>query len=208
MITSAENKNKEITMYYLHKYTGTASELLMATEIELDFEESYYNRKIIKHHENSRRTMRGADRSCFHRGIAKYTIGDHKGALDDLNRAIDMNPRNAEAYCLRGFIKSRSCVKGEKQAIEDFNRAIEIDPVYAEAYCNRGDAKVFHGDYKKAIEDLTRAVELDPEYGEAYKIRGFAKYIYGDKGGACLDWLRAANLKVNGVDELIENYFC
>jgi Flp pilus assembly protein TadD len=57
-------------------------------------------------------------------GDAKYNSGDKQGAIQDYDRAIELDPENAEAYTDRGVAKSDL---GDKQgAIEDVNKAAEL----------------------------------------------------------------------------------
>ena len=39
------------------------------------------------------------------RGIAKYELGDNKGAIADYNKAIEFNPKDGLAYFNRGYAK-------------------------------------------------------------------------------------------------------
>ena len=39
------------------------------------------------------------------RGNAKINLEDYRGAIDDLNKAIELNPKNASAFYYRGLAK-------------------------------------------------------------------------------------------------------
>jgi tetratricopeptide (TPR) repeat protein/DNA-directed RNA polymerase subunit RPC12/RpoP len=107
------------------------------------------------------------------RGTAKETKGDLDGAIADYNRAIELDPKLAQAYNNRGRCKE---AKGDLDAaIADHNRAIELDPTYASAYNQRGNAKEAKGDPDGAIADYNRAIELDPKLTIAYNNRGNAE---------------------------------
>jgi len=41
----------------------------------------------------------------FERGLSNFIIGESNNALKDLDKAIDINPRNAKYYINRGSIK-------------------------------------------------------------------------------------------------------
>ena len=92
--------------------------------------------------------------------------GDKKGALEDYNKAIEINPKLAKAFYNRGSVKYNL---GDKQgAIQDFNKAIEINPKFAEAFNNRGNAKYDIGDKEGACLDWSKAGELG--YENAYEM--------------------------------------
>ena len=120
------------------------------------------------------------------RGIAKVNSGDIKGAIQDYNKAIEINPEFSQTYNHRGIAKSKSGnIKG---AIQDFNKAIEINPEYSPAYNNRGNIKYEIGDLAGAIRDYDAAIEIDPEFSQAYNNRGRAKHKLGDLDGAIKDY--------------------
>ena len=66
------------------------------------------------------------------------TKSQYDKAISDYTKAIEINPRFAEAYYNRGLAYGK---KGQyDKAISDYTKAIEINPRFAEAYNNRGDA--------------------------------------------------------------------
>jgi tetratricopeptide (TPR) repeat protein len=97
-------------------------------------------------------------RSPCNRGLAKYDLGNRKEAIADYDRAIDINPKYAEAYNNRGNAKDD--LGNRKEAIADYDRAIAIDPKFAEAYYNRGIAKSELENRQGAITDMNTAVGL------------------------------------------------
>ena len=76
----------------------------------------------------------------------------------DFDKAIELDPKNAEAYYKRGNSKYR--LGKDEEAIKDYDKAIELNPQYAEAYYYRGHAKFLFGkilgEKEDAIEDYKR----------------------------------------------------
>jgi tetratricopeptide (TPR) repeat protein len=97
------------------------------------------------------------------RGIAfaaKKNIGQ---ALDDYNKAIQLNPNLAEAYYVRGKLYSEHVAPGSAEpdygiAINDYIKALENNRIYAGAYRNRGNAYYFVGQYPRALADFSLAL--------------------------------------------------
>ena len=84
-------------------------------------------------------------------GTNKRKLGDTQGAIADYNKAIAINPQNANSYNNRGIAKSN--LKDYQGAIADYNKAIEIDPQLAVAYNNRGLAKYSLNGYQGVCVD-------------------------------------------------------
>ena len=73
-------------------------------------------------------------------------------ALEDLNKAIELNPKNADSYFHRGAVSE--VLKQYKSSLEDLNEAIRLKPNYAEAYNSRGKLKNRLEQYEEAVEDF------------------------------------------------------
>ncbi len=92
--------------------------------------------------------------------------GDYDRAIANFTKAIEVNPRDEDAYIFRGDAWFN---KGDYEcAIADYSKAIEINPRFALAYCWRGEAWGHKGDYDRAIADFNKALEIDPRYANAY----------------------------------------
>jgi tetratricopeptide (TPR) repeat protein/S1-C subfamily serine protease len=128
----------------------------------------------------------------YNRGVAKYALGDRKGALSDYNQAISINPQYAIAYNNRGIAKY--ALGDRKGAILDYDQAININPQFVVAYANRGGAKSDLGDRKGAMIDYDRAISINPQFDKAYYNRGNTKYALGDNRGAMIDYDRAISI--------------
>jgi hypothetical protein len=101
---------------------------------------------------------------------AYYNLGLYYGqqglldlAIENLGKAIDINPRFDMAYNNRGaafYLQSRF-----DRAIADFSQAIYLNPDNAEAYINRGYAYLRQGDKALAAADLGRGCSLGNNLG-------------------------------------------
>src|SRR5262249_53477168 len=107
--------------------------------------------------------------------------GVHDRAIQDHDRAIQLDPENPFAYAARG---GAHISKGDHdRAIQDFDLAIQLDERNAQAHSGRGRALFNQGNFKAAALALSRANELEEN---AYFViwRYLARERGGDNGAA------------------------
>jgi len=118
--------------------------------------------------------------------------GNEDRAIVDYSKAIELDPKYADAYYNRGIAYKR---KGNlDQAIADYSKAIELDPKLATAYNNRGIAYRAKGNLDQAIADYTKAIELDPKNATAYNNRGIVYAEQKKYDQAIADFSKAIEL--------------
>jgi tetratricopeptide (TPR) repeat protein len=111
-------------------------------------------------------------------GIASLEARDYDKAIEHFTATVRLDPRNAEAFNLRGVAWK---YKGEfDNMIRDCSEAIRINPRFAAAYDNRGRAWRGKKEYDKAIEDFTQATHVDPLYGGAYNSLAWLRATFPD----------------------------
>ena len=97
-------------------------------------------------------------RALNNRGLIKGALKDMRGAMDDLNRAINVKPDYAPAYLNRGV--TRAAMQKTDLAIEDFTKALVLNPGYSDAYRNRGITYKYTGNLNGACRDWLKARNL------------------------------------------------
>jgi tetratricopeptide (TPR) repeat protein len=112
--------------------------------------------------------------------------GDHKGALDDCDKAVLLNPKNPSAYCNRGVIHEKMGMFSD--AIKNYDVAISLNRKYASAYYNRGSLLGVVGRYGQAIEDFNEAIAISPGFTLFYLNRAIAFKKIGKIDNAILDY--------------------
>ena len=97
---------------------------------------------------------------------AAFDQGSFDKAIELYEKAIKLDPNNAEAYNNLGLSYRAMNAKPSEFAWY-FKTAIEINPQYAEAYDNLGKAYYGMGDFEKAEEYCQKALEVKPGLGSA-----------------------------------------
>ena len=134
----------------------------------------------------------------FRRGYACYDLGLYDLAIANYDKAIQLEPNDANAYNNRGLAKIR--LGQHFAAISDYNKAIQLKPDHALAYRNRGIVKGKLGQHFAAISDYNKAIQLKPDYALAYSSRGTAKAGLGQYFAAISDYDKAIQLEPNDAD--------
>jgi len=97
-----------------------------------------------------------------HKGFAYFGRGQSfsaKGSIDyaiaEYNKALQLDPKNADAYYERGLLFAQ---KGElDKAIADYTETIVSNPALAKAYNSRAIASYQKKDYTSALNDVREA---------------------------------------------------
>ena len=85
----------------------------------------------------------------YRKAQTKAGMDDFRGALHDLNKAIEKSPRYIKAFNYRGYVKDE--LDDYYGALKDYNIAIALKGDYGDAYANRGKAKRKLQDYKLSL---------------------------------------------------------
>lgn len=139
----------------------------------------------------------------FGRGRAIWTT-DLERAVQDLNRAIEINPSYFQSYISLGILYC--AVKKSDEAIHVFGRALEVaeherrDAGYRRisyirnAHVNRGAAYHQKRDFERALADYNQAIKLGPTDDAGYSGRGSVYANLNDFERAIADYSKAIEL--------------
>ena len=106
-------------------------------------------------------------RKYFGIGLGYSLRGEFAPAIDNFNKAIAFDPKNAAAYVNRGHIYLEQSLWDK--ALADYNRAIEINPkLNGRTYYNRGIIYEMRGKLAEVLADYDKAIELRPSFIPAY----------------------------------------
>ena len=120
------------------------------------------------------------EKDWFKEGNALSDLGKFQEAIECYDKAIEINPDDAEAYYNKGNTLYNL---GEyQQAIECYDKAIEINPDGVEAYNNKGNTLYKLGEYQQAIECYNKAIKLDKNVAKARKNKRILLQALAEKG--------------------------
>jgi tetratricopeptide (TPR) repeat protein len=98
--------------------------------------------------------------SYVFRGRAFLATGDFDRAISDLNRALELRPKLADALASRAtvWVKKREFAR----ALADLDLAISLDGENIQTYYARASVHEAKGNHDRAVADLSKAIELKP----------------------------------------------
>lgn len=115
--------------------------------------------------------------------VTKFQLGDFEGALEDIEKAIEINQGFAPAFWNRASCKAK--LGRFEEAIQDYTRGIEIESGDCKSYISRGRCKGHLAEKKsdperetlirEAIEDFNVAIKIAPDDFDAWYARGWAR---------------------------------
>jgi tetratricopeptide (TPR) repeat protein len=146
-------------------------------------------------------------------------LGRLDESLEHIDKAIEMDPINPEAYHNRGVIYER---KGRvERAVKEYETALRYNPQYepsrqalvrlrgpegererltsaqklAAALAERGRQAALRGDYETAMKELDEAQRIAPRFARVYQYRSNVAFLMGDRAGAVAALRRAIELE-------------
>ncbi|MEM9351506.1 MAG: tetratricopeptide repeat protein [Planctomycetota bacterium] len=89
-------------------------------------------------------------------------LGDAKKAIKVLDKAIELDPENAEAWSNRGWAKTQ--LRDFEEAAEDLTKSAELDPENHETYATLANVYLYEEEFEEAIGALEQAIaNYEPE---------------------------------------------
>jgi len=130
----------------------------------------------------------------IYRGIVLSEMLRWEEAVQDLNKAIELDPLNEQAYLVRAEIID---VIDDEAPLKDYNKCIEMNPNKVELYAARGLYFYTHNKDKEALKDFAKVLKMNPNDIDILQCRGD---YYTDEGmypEAFLDYHKVLEIKPN-----------
>jgi tetratricopeptide (TPR) repeat protein len=139
-------------------------------------------------------------------------------AIADYTKAIEIDPKHAEAYYRRGNVFAVMDPLGvigrnRERSVSEYDKAIEIEPAHRWAYGRRGYANELSGNHDRAIADYTKHIEMNPKDAlRGYWGRGRTYHRVNDYDRAIADYSKVIELDPpatdlpEGILQIVPNY--
>ncbi|MBS2003255.1 MAG: tetratricopeptide repeat protein [Cyanobacteria bacterium SZAS LIN-5] len=133
-------------------------------------------------------------------GDMKLSDGDFTGALDEYDKALQVNSKNAMAYYGRGRV--RLATSDYSEARIDLNKALTIDSNLTSARLALIGILMYTRDFASGISEATKVIESDPRNALAYYERGICNGEVGRRADAINDLSEAKSLLLADGDQV------
>ena len=128
----------------------------------------------------------------FFRGIAKYNLGDLRGAKADFEKSVQINPVFTSGYHYLGTTESR--FGNYDVALSNLQRAIDLRPGSEGLYFSRGVTYFLSQQFELAVADFDKYIRKQPKDPSAFLNRGASHLFLGDTLKAFNDYNKAIKL--------------
>jgi Tfp pilus assembly protein PilF len=130
-----------------------------------------------------------SDRKAISMQYANQFTKDNSDALKNINAALEIDPNNATAWNLKGYVYSSQ--EKLKEACDCYLKAVRCDSSFAIAFNNLGSKLNDLGKPDEALKFLLIAIKLNSQLAGAIYNAGVSYALIGDHDNAVL-FFRAA----------------
>src|SRR5688572_566707 len=109
--------------------------------------------------------------------IKLYHDFDWKGAEETYQKALSLEPRNAEIII--GNASVNEAIGSWKEAARFYKQAIDLDPLKPIYYLGMGNNQTAVGKINEAILSFKKALEIDPRFQRAHMYQGINYLLLG-----------------------------
>jgi len=144
------------------------------------------------------------DKRQFHAlhflGLLLAETGQADEALTLLDRAADIQPKNADLFANRGRVLN--LIKRDEEALANYDKALAIDSRHTAALQNRAGTLLALGRYEEALRTFDDILQLHPRDPTVLHNRGIALGGLGRHEDALVNWNAILTTSPNDPDAL------
>ena len=134
-------------------------------------------------------------KAWYYKGVARIESGDNAAALKDLDRAIELSPKDGNALLRRASIHEKNHeLKLAKDDLDNVLRCYQAGPIAIHALMELGRLQLSMDDATSAIATYDRLVMVAPNDARAWYDRGMAYTRTNDHQHALDDLAKAISI--------------
>ena len=117
----------------------------------------------------------------FYRAVANQALENFDDAILDYTKALEFNPKMADAYYNRAkILLSRKDIENPdiNRAVSDLEKALELDEKFLDALYAMAAAQKKLENYSLAIEYLDKLIEIEPDAIQAKALKKLIESKY------------------------------
>lgn len=134
-------------------------------------------------------------------GAKKVLDGDLRGAIDEFQKAVALDPEYEKAYFNMAICQYK--LKEYEGAVESLTKVLEIKPGFYSALYYRAYSNYRMKAYDAALVDFASLIEKDPRKSDYYRYRADIYYHRDDFAKAALEYEKMVQIK---PDDSFANY--
>ena len=210
-------RNKALVHQDLKQYENALAAINKAIEVNPNMAKAYRTRAVIyegmKKYDKAKadyentitlETNKKTKADIYlDRSMMEWKVLDYKSCLDDLKKAVDLDPTNGMLYWHRSLVNGYK--KNYSLAIKEANTALDIYKSDTSSTASLLWVRALHkdnaGDYRGAAEDLQTYLKILPEaYGAFYELGRLYKMKIKNNDLANANLSKAADLAKKKAD--------
>lgn len=128
----------------------------------------------------------------FRIACARWWLHDNSGALVNIGKAIELDPKASEYRLLRGLLLKASSRYAE--SLSELNKAVELGSTKPELFADRAYVRLMLKDFRGALADADKCLSFRPKDATSWFV----------KGGVLLE-LKQASKAIDCLNKAIES---
>ncbi|KAI5282673.1 TOM (translocase of outer membrane) complex component [Ascosphaera aggregata] len=137
------------------------------------------------------------------RATFTYLMGDTTKALEDLEKAVTLDPTQTQSYIKRASLHLE--LGNRESAIDDFDLAITQNKDDPDIYYHRAQLHFILSELAEAAKDYQKSIDLDPDFIYSHIQLGVTQYKMGSIASAMATFRRSLKNFENVSD--VHNYY-
>jgi tetratricopeptide (TPR) repeat protein len=138
-------------------------------------------------------------------GLLAGKTPDYAAALAMVQKSIDLNPKDPDAYILKGDALFDLNPRDGTTPLENYKQAMELAPLSAKPVARKAFMYYRAKNFSSSIDEYTNAIALDPNYAPAYRGRAEAYFMARQFDKATADMQKYLQLNSGSTSARVRN---